>query len=74
MKMVNISSDNIFQEIEKVRLAGEDKLSTVSAAVEEIIDTVKEDGDDALRAYAQKFDDATVEDIIVSKEEIACAP
>ncbi len=73
MKMVNISSDNIFQEIEKVRLAGEDKLSTVSAAVEEIIDTVKEDGDDALRAYAQKFDDAAVEDIIVSEEEIACA-
>ncbi len=42
----------------------------VSAVVSEIIETVKKDGDAALRMYAEKFDRATLTDIEVTDEEI----
>ena len=42
----------------------------VSAAVSEIIETVRRDGDAALRMYSEKFDRATLTGIEVTDEEI----
>ncbi len=50
-------------------LRGEDLRQTVSA----IIEGVKSGGDDALRAYAKKFDAANLTDLVVSQDEIGAA-
>ena len=42
----------------------------VSETVSAIIKDVKENGDNALKSYCEKFDGATLNDIAVSKEEI----
>ena len=44
--------------------------SDVSAAVGEIIENVKKNGDRALLAYTEKFDGVKLESIKVTKEEI----
>lgn len=45
----------------------------VASTVKEIIDTVKKDGDNALYAYAEKFDKVKLSSLLVSKEEIDSA-
>ena len=45
--------------------------ASVADVVSEIIDTVRRDGDAALRMYAEKFDKATLDALEVSEEEIA---
>ena len=44
--------------------------ASVADVVSEIIDTVRRDGDAALRMYAEKFDKATLDALEVSEEEI----
>ena len=45
----------------------------VSAPVSKIIDTVRAEGDEALRRYAREFDGAQLDAIEVSKEEMDAA-
>ncbi len=45
----------------------------VITIVAEIIDTVKQNGDTALKEYTKRFDKAEIEDIKVSEEEITSA-
>ncbi|MBQ9117867.1 MAG: histidinol dehydrogenase [Clostridia bacterium] len=51
--------------------SGVEKKIDVTAIVKEIIATVQRDGDKALKAYAQKFDGAVLDDLRVSQAEIA---
>jgi len=65
IKILNYSSkeaSNIFARIEPT--------SSVEDIVADIIKNVRENGDDALREYSQKFDKVTLDSIEVSKEEI----
>ncbi|MDD5870583.1 MAG: histidinol dehydrogenase [Bacteroidales bacterium] len=48
-------------------------VDAVRAAVEDIVSRVRNEGDDALRDYAQRFDGATLTDLKVSQEEIDAA-
>lgn len=48
-------------------------LADIEIVVEGIFKEVREDGDRALRKYTQKFDKATLEDILVTQEEIELA-
>ncbi len=50
--------------------ARDNSAADVSAAVSEIIETVRKDGDAALRMYSEKFDRATLSAIEVTDEEI----
>ena len=43
----------------------------IEAIVDDIIATVRRDGDQALKAYAAKFDRAELDSVLVSEEEIA---
>jgi histidinol dehydrogenase/sulfopropanediol 3-dehydrogenase len=45
----------------------------ITESVREIVDTVREDGDDGVRELTQKFDDVEREDLRVSDEEIEAA-
>lgn len=47
-----------------------DKAADITAAVKDIIADVVENGDDALRKYALKFDGAEIENLEVTEEEI----
>lgn len=47
-----------------------EKKVDVSAVVQEIIEKVKEQGDDALYYYAEKFDKVKLDSLVVTKEEI----
>lgn len=72
MKILNTTSqsiDSILSQISTARSRPSDVLSVVS----EIIATVKKDGDQALFAYAQKFDGATLTSLKVTPEEIKTA-
>ncbi len=51
--------------------SGVEKKVDVTAIVKEIIDTVRKEGDAALRRYAKRFDGADLTDLRVSAEEIA---
>ncbi len=51
--------------------SGVEKKVDVTAIVKEIIDTVRKEGDVALRRYAKRFDGADLTDLRVSAEEIA---
>ena len=55
-------------DINKIFLRDEDK-QDVSAAVSEIISNVRKNGDNALKMYAKKFDNADMEVLELSKEE-----
>lgn len=48
-------------------------LADIEIVVEGIFKEVREDGDRALRKYTEKFDKATLEDILVTQEEIELA-
>ncbi|MDD7759433.1 MAG: histidinol dehydrogenase, partial [Bacteroidales bacterium] len=48
-------------------------VDAVRATVEDIVERVRCEGDDALRDYAQRFDGATLTDLKVSQEEIDAA-
>ena len=41
----------------------------IAAAVDEIIETVRRDGDEALRFYGEKFDGVRVDEFAVSESE-----
>ncbi|MGB0255091.1 MAG: histidinol dehydrogenase [Flavobacteriaceae bacterium] len=47
--------------------------SSIEPIVEEVFTAVQKDGDVAVRAYSQKFDKVTIEDIILSQEALANA-
>ena len=50
--------------------ARDEKISDVSGTVSEIIENVKQNGDDALRTYSEKFDGVLLSEIEVTEEEI----
>ena len=54
-------------------IASPKPINDVSAVVSEILEKVKNEGDAALRYYAQKFDKAVIGELRVSEEEIAAA-
>ncbi len=60
--MSEVSREEIFQR--------DNVTANVSSVVEKIIDEVKENGDAALFAYAEKFDGVTLSSLEVTKEEI----
>lgn len=60
--MSEVSREEIFQR--------ENVTANVAAIVESIIDDVKENGDEALFAYAKKFDKVELSALEVTKEEI----
>ena len=47
-----------------------ESISKVEATVSEIIGTVREKGDAALREYSKKFDKADLTELLVSEDEI----
>jgi len=47
--------------------------ASLRSQVEEIIDEVKQNGDDALKSFAKKFDSTSIEKLLVSEEEIEMA-
>ena len=57
-----VSDDEIFSRCESI--------SKVEATVSEIIGTVREKGDAALREYSKKFDKADLTELLVSEDEI----
>jgi len=61
-----------FGEVPNEEIFKRDNIAaSVADVVSEIIDTVRRDGDAALRMYAEKFDKATLDALEVSEEEIA---
>ena len=61
-----------FGEVPNEEIFKRDNIAaSVADVVSEIIDTVRRDGDAALRMYAEKFDKATLTSLEVSEEEIA---
>ena len=61
-----------FGEVPSEEIFKRDNIAaSVADVVSEIIETVKRDGDKALRMYAEKFDKATLASLEVSEEEIA---
>ncbi|MEO8794551.1 MAG: histidinol dehydrogenase [Daejeonella sp.] len=64
------SIDNLSKaEVEKLCLRNIDSDNSISTAVEDIISTVKRDGDEALVNYANKFDGIQIEKLYVDKSE-----
>ena len=60
-----------FGEVPNEEIFKRDNIAaSVADVVSEIIDTVRRDGDAALRMYAEKFDKATLDALEVSEEEI----
>ena len=66
--MIRIIKDGA-ESREEIFSVSEKKID-VSAIVKEIIDTVRKDGDKALKFYAEKFDKAVLNDLTVSSAEI----
>ena len=59
-----------FNEVDKNDLfIRSDNKTGVATTVEEIIEKVKSEGDDALRFYSEKFDGVKLDSLEVSKEE-----
>lgn len=54
------------------RPAPESRQNILNSA-KEIVETVRRDGDDALRAYSRKFDKVELKELAVSREEFAAA-
>src|SRR5688572_33302056 len=51
----------------------QDMRQDVLSGAREIVDTVRRDGDEALRAYTRKFDRVELRELSVSREEFAAA-
>lgn len=47
--------------------------SSIEPIVDEVFAAVQNDGDDAVRAYSQKFDKVSIEDLILSQKALATA-
>ena len=62
MKLGEVSKDEIF--------AREESSFAVDSIVSEIIDNVKQNGDEALFYYCEKFDKAKLQGLEVTEEEI----
>lgn len=58
-------------EIQKLMLRNADTANTIREKVEQIITEVKTNGDEALKSYAQKFDQVSLNSLFIGKEEIA---
>lgn len=66
---MKILQSNFYEYIEKIQNRSVISKS-VMTQVQEVIDTVKEQGDQALRQYTKKWDGCLIEDFKVSEEEI----
>jgi histidinol dehydrogenase len=58
-------------DIQKLMLRNADTANTIREKVEQIITEVKTNGDEALKSYAQKFDQVSLNSLFIGKEEIA---
>lgn len=57
------------QEAENLLERGGFEEEQLVSAVKDIVDTVRRDGDDALRFYAEKFDQTVIDEFAVTEEE-----
>lgn len=58
-------------EIQKLGVRNADADQKINEKVLEIIEQVKQNGDDALKTFAQNFDQITLENLVLSQEEIS---
>ena len=58
-------------DIQKLMIRNADTANTIREKVEQIITEVKTNGDEALKSYAQKFDQVSLNSLFIGKEEIA---
>src|SRR5690606_32947554 len=59
-----------FDDRKKLVLRNIDSDRSVQNKVEEILQEVKSKGDDALREYSKKFDQVTIDSLVIDEEEI----
>ncbi|HEX9022075.1 MAG TPA: histidinol dehydrogenase [Nitrospirota bacterium] len=72
MKIIDSQQKDIAAELKRIVNRGETATEEVAAAVKEVVERVRKQGDPAVLEYTQKFDKAqfTIKDIKVSPEEI----
>ncbi|MBE6039235.1 MAG: histidinol dehydrogenase, partial [Anaerofustis stercorihominis] len=70
MKVINVKKNSDITELAGLTKRNREKLKDVAAAVEVIINDVKENGDAALKHYAEKFDNVKLDSVVVTPEEI----
>jgi histidinol dehydrogenase len=72
MKKLKLTSDTIDNILESLLKRSPNQYTEYESAVTEIVNTVREKGDEAIFAYTKKFDGADINagNIVVTKEEI----
>ena len=74
-KLVNGTKENLKATVEKLGIRGKMDLKPVIDTVQQVIDNIRDNGDQALLGYTEKFDGVRMEasQIRVTDEEIAAA-
>lgn len=70
MQIIQLSNDNISDEITKIRRAHQTQDASVARLVGDILLQVKTHGDEALKRYTLEFDGAAIETFRVDEEEV----
>ncbi|HUI46514.1 MAG TPA: histidinol dehydrogenase [Nitrospirota bacterium] len=72
MKIIDSQQKDVVSELKRIINRGETATEEVAAAVEEVVDRVRKEGDPAILAYTEKFDKVklTLKEMRISAEEI----
>src|SRR5512142_970209 len=75
MKIIDSREKDILIELKRIVNRGETATEEVAAAVKEVVERVRKEGDPAVLAFTEKFDrvSLTLKDIRVSPDEIKAA-